>query len=192
MSYKTDSIQERRQEVMRKFYSTKALALIVLGLALAMSSACGPSGTWTGIVTNEVVINAPPAKVFAYLDDYKNQHEWGEGLKEIDCKGKGLGRVCTGITERYGQTYEGIVLTTDYVLNKRSSVVVLTDDGDVAYSATTLFLSHPQGTRMVTVAKCYSFQLPAVLAKLPHETVQKKLKENMVLEGNRIKANVEK
>jgi hypothetical protein len=177
---------------MRKIYSTKGLVLIVLGLALVMSSACGPSGTWTGIVTNEVVINAPPQKVFAYLENYKNQLEWAEGVKELDCKGDGLGRVCTGKTERFGQTYEGIAVTTDYIRNKKTGGVVITDDGDVAYSTTTLFLSHPQGTKLVSIGKCYSFQLPAVLAKLPHETIQKQLKEGMVRDGERIKAAVEK
>lgn len=178
---------------MRKMHCSRRLALICLGLILALGAACSPSGTWTGTVINEYEINAPVQKVFAYLENAKNQLEWSEGLKEIECKGKGVGTTCTWKSEAFGQEYQGFAVLTEYVPNQKTSATVMSNDGDIAWYGTTLYLPTPKGgTRVVGIANFTSFKLPSMLSSLPHETVQKKIEELVQGDAQRIKAILEK
>ncbi len=177
---------------MMKISAKRCFILVFLGLALALLSACSQGGNWTGIVVNEVVINAPPQQVFAYLENYKNQFEWSKGVKELDCQGSGLNTFCTGKTEAFGQIYEGTFVMTEYIRNQKTSGITMTNNGDIAIAGTTLYLPHPKGTRLVQIMDISSFKLPPVLASLSHETVQKKIKESMEENAERLKAAIEK
>jgi carbon monoxide dehydrogenase subunit G len=167
------------------------LVMILAAMGLMLFSACSPQ-PWSGMTTGSIVIAVPPGKVFAHLTDPEKLTEIATNIKDLKCDGKGVGAICTWKGENFGETYEGRSVIIEHVTNRKTVVAHMTNDGGVAWTVTTIYLPHPQGTKLVGVAEFHSVQLPAVLSKLPHDMVQKKLEENGAEDQKRLKAALEK
>lgn len=173
----------------------KIFVPVVLVAALALGAlflpACA-SKTWSGGGTFSIVINAQPEKVFAYLENPKNEFEWSSGLKSLDCEGSGLGKTCRSKSELFGQTSETKSVVVDYVPNQRTVTTYVTSNGDLAWTGTAIYLPHPQGTKLILIGECYSYQLPSLLSKMPHAAVQSEIEKLWSDMLKNIKTAVEK
>jgi hypothetical protein len=163
----------------------------VLALVSAFSTACFP-GKWTGIVMGDIVIAAPPEKVFAYMDDPENYAEFLLGLKGTKCDGSGLDRTCRMTMEIWNKSYEGRMLIVDYAPDHRQALVLQTDNGDLALKFTFLCSSQPQGTRLVILNEILYARIPPGLSGLSHATIQAKINERLNEELTLIRTAVEK
>jgi len=115
---------------MGKFKSSRILVVMVLGLVLALGSACAGKRT-SGIGFSSIVIAAPPEKVFAYMDDTKHWTEMNPAMKKIwEVEGHGLGASWRWEQEALGLKNEGKSVWAEYVPNQKVVEVATSKWGD--------------------------------------------------------------
>ncbi len=159
-------------------------AMLLVGLALA---ACGCGGarmenmTDTGMLS--VKINAPPSKVFAFVNDPKNGEKWS-WANPSNSQGQGVGRTVDWTLEVGGMSFKGQTVTVDVVPNQR---IVEQFMGDADGSNTYLFLPEGGGTKLILIQTA-SVDMPRAAKNM----VTEKNKEAIEQSLQRLKAAVEK
>ncbi|HUT52014.1 MAG TPA: SRPBCC family protein [bacterium] len=159
-------------------------AMVMVGMVLA---ACGCGGARMENVTEagmvSVVINAPPAKVFAFVSDPQKAEQW-TWAKVENPQAQKVGRTVDWTVDVAGMSFKGQTVTVDVVPNQR---IVEQFMGDADGSNTYLFVPEGAGTRVILVQQA-SVDVPRAARKMVVEKNKETLQEAL----NKLKAAVEK
>lgn len=111
---------------------------------------------------NTIIINVPPSRVFAYVNDPNNLPHWMPGTIEIrNVVGSGEGQQYEWTYKMLGFPFRGQNVVVEYEPEKRA---VHQSIGMIGSDFTITVESHEDGTRLTTEAE-YSIPI-AVLGKL--------------------------
>ena len=138
-------------------------------------------------IERSILINAPVAEVFAYIDDPNNYPQWVPGVVAVaGVIGQGVGRFFRWTYKMAGVTFDGESTYTDYVPTER---IVKHSRGGVISIWTYHFNAEGSATRLdVTIE--YTIPIP-VVGKLVQQLVLGQNQREADLAMANIKARLE-
>lgn len=124
---------------------------------------------------NSIIVNAPPSRVFAYVNDPNNLPEWMPGMLEIrNLVGSGPGQQYDWTYKMLGFHFRGQNVVVEYEPEKRAvhqSIGMISSDWTITVEP------HGEGTKLGTEAE-YSIPV-AVLGKLAEHIAARRNQREM-------------
>ena len=139
-------------------------------------------------VEKSIIINAPPEKVFEYIDDPMNDPEWMIGMVEVhEVEGlPGVGRHFHWTFKMVGIPLKGQSTTIEHVPNRRT---VTESQGGVSSTWAADVEPEGEGTKL-TMKVEYAIPVP-VLGKLAEQLISKQNQRNLESSMETIKEMLE-
>lgn len=138
-------------------------------------------------IKKSITINAPPEKVWAYLDDPMSGPEWLPGMIEVrNVAGKGIGRKFEWTYKMLGIRFNGKSTTTELIQNERA---VVQSKSGIETTWVYLYEPHAGGTKL-SFDIDYKIPMP-VLGKLAEKLVLKTNEREAELALENIKTMME-
>ena len=138
-------------------------------------------------ITKTISIDAPPEKVFAYIDEPSNNIDWIVGMTDMrDLVGAGVGRHFQWTFKMAGLPLKAESTTVEHVASKR---LVTKSKGGIVSTWSADLESEGEGTKL-TMEIDYTIPVP-VLGKLAENLVLKRNESELELSLQNIKDAVE-
>jgi carbon monoxide dehydrogenase subunit G len=138
-------------------------------------------------IQKSITINAPPEKIWAYLEDPMNVPEWLPGMIEVrNITGSGVGMRFEWTYKMLGIQFKGETEVTEFIQNERS-----VDKSKAGIESTWVYTYEPhEGGTKLSIDVDYKVPVP-VLGKLAEKLILKTNEREAELALENIKTMVE-
>jgi len=162
-------------------------SLVILCLGSVFMGGCADT-TLTDTVSGHIMINAPAATVFDYMNGKDAAQEWDPYLKSMTNQdGEGFGSTYDWTYDIQGQTMKGKGVVTEFIPNRKQ---VLKSSGEIDSTWTIMWVPRGNQTKLIIVIE-YSLQVPKA-AGMAKDALAQKNQEGLDEMLANVKEKVEK